>query len=256
MKRSLARMSCNRFCLLGMFSVFLLHNQSGFAQGIAVKLLGDFQEGWEDHWVERTLTQIPTQYQVVREDTDLVLMAESKESATGLWKMLNIHSIEFGRIKWRWKVAKSLTKNKKEREKVGDDYAARICVIFGPHLLSWKTRAIHYVWAGREPVGAVFRNPYAKSVATIVVESGNKHAGKWVSEQRNFLIDYQKIFGKTPQMVSAVAIMVDTDNTLSTTTAWFDDIVIEWWWPEKSPYNLMERFRIDSLKQSQDKHRF
>lgn len=230
------------FCF---FSIFLFYNPSTFSQVTSEKLLGDFQEDWEKHWIERKLTQLPTRYQfetdltekpphyqVVRDKNNLVLKMESNESVSVLWRMLNIPAIKFGRIKWRWKVYRSLTNNKQEKQKVGDDYAARLFIVFEPHLVSWKTRAICYVWAGKEPVGSFYRNPYANSVATIVIESGNKRAGKWNSEGRNFVADYLKIFGTAPEMVSAIAIMVDTDNTLSRATAWFDDIVLEVWKPQ------------------------
>jgi len=254
MKRFIVKISINKFCLLSVFSFFFLCNQSAFTQGIAIKLLGDFQEGWNKHWIERNITQLPakyrmdtnlskkpTPYRVVEGENNLALKLGSKESASVLWRMLSLHSFKFGKIKWRWKVERSLTKNKQERKKVGDDYAARLCVIFEPHMVSWKTRAIHYVWAGKEPVGSVYKNPYAKSVATIVVESGNKRAGKWVSEERNFVMDYEKIFGKTPEMISGIAITVDTDNTQSRATAWFDGIILQLWKPKPKTNELSNK---------------
>ena len=232
----------NKFCLTCAFLLPVLLNQSVFGQEVAIRLLGDFEEGWQKHWIERSIFPKPPQnqfqresskrsvpYQVVEEKNDTVLRLDSNESATVLWRLLHARSFKSGKIKWQWKVDRSLTENKKEKAKVGDDYAARLCVIFEPHLVSWKMRAIHYVWAGREPVGSVYRNPYAKSVATIVVESGNKRAGDWVSEERNFVRDYEQVFGTTPEMLCAVAIMVDTDNTQTRATAWFDDVVLEVW---------------------------
>ncbi len=230
----------NKIFLVSTFSLFFVSNPSAFAQGIALKILGDFQEGWNMHWIERNLKQLPTQYRmdtnssekpapyrVVDDKKNLVLEMESKEGVIALWRMLNIHPVKFGKIKWQWKVDRSLTHNKKEKQKVGDDYAARLFIVFEPHLLSWKTRALCYVWAGKEPVGSAYKNPYSKSVGTIVVESGNIQAGEWVREERNFVKDYEKFFGEAPKMVSAIAIMVDTDNTQSEAIAWFDEIILE-----------------------------
>ncbi|MFQ5639384.1 MAG: DUF3047 domain-containing protein [bacterium] len=255
MKRCMS-ISIKKLCFVGVFLLFSLYDQSAFGQGVAIKLLGDFQEDWKKHWVKRSVFQKPARpmfdmnssgkripYQVVEDKNDSVLRMDSHENATVLWRMINIHSFKFGKIRWRWKVDKSLTGNRHERKKVGDDYAARVCVIFEPHLVSWKTRAIHYVWAGKEPIGSVFKNPYTESVATIVVESGNKLTGKWVSEDRNFVNDYEKIFAKTPEMISAVAIIVDTDNTQTRARAWFDDIVLEFWRPKKPGYSAMPGLR-------------
>lgn len=248
----------NLIKILSIICFLLSYITSTDAQVVSVKLLGDFKEDWEKHWIARNLTQLPsryqnetdlsenpTRYEVAHDKDDMVLKVESSESVSVLWHPIGIHPLKFGRIKWRWKVEKSLTKNKKETHKVGDDYAARLFLVFEPHLVSWKMRAICYVWAGNQPVGSVYKNPYASSVATLVVESGNKRAGKWISEGRNFVADYLKVFGTAPEMVSAVAIMVDTDNTLSRATAWFDDIILELWEPKlKTDETPIKRFDI------------
>jgi hypothetical protein len=103
---------------------------------------------------------------------------------------------------------------------------ARLFVVFDPDEFGPSTEAICYVWAANEPVGAIYPNPYFNRVGTIVVESGSHHVGEWVAEERDFIADYWMAFGKPPETVAAVAIMVDTDNTDSKATAWFDDISI------------------------------
>lgn len=198
------------------------------SQTSSQRILGDFAEGWANQWMERKISQKPTRYQVVQEDTNSVLRAKSEGSASLLWRMLNIHSVKIGKISWRWKVAKSLSKKTEEKTKMGDDYAARLFVVFEPHKVNWNTRAICYVWAASEPVGSSYKDPYAKNVRIIVVESGNKQSDKWITEERNFIADYLKVFRNAPEMVSAVAIMVDTDNTAQKVAAWFDDIILEW----------------------------
>jgi hypothetical protein len=218
--------------ILLLFTLCLLLITPVLSQTTSQKILGEFEKGWDSHWIERSITKKPTRYRVVQEDTNFVLMAKSKASASALWRMLNIHSVSVGKISWRWKVEKSLSKKNQEKTKIGDDYAARLIVVFQPHLVSWKTRAICYVWAAKEPVGSIYRNPYAKHVGMIVVESGNEYSGKWRKEERDFVADYQKVFKKAPEMVSAVAIMVDTDNTSQNATAWFDDIILQVQAPE------------------------
>ncbi|MFQ5865132.1 MAG: DUF3047 domain-containing protein [bacterium] len=205
---------------------------SGLAQTSSHKILGDFQESWSKHWIERSLNGKPSKYEVVQEDTNLVLMVNSDNSALALWRGLDLQSPKTAKISWRWKIARSLSKNTEEKTKIGDDYAARLFVVFQPHIVSWKTRAICYVWAANEPVGSIYKNPYAKSVSIVVVESGNNRKGEWITEARNVVSDYIKIFRKAPEMICAVAIMVDTDNTGQTATAWFDDIILELGQPE------------------------
>lgn len=153
-------------------------------------------------------------------------MAASERSASALLHELNTEVARTGRITWRWRVERAVPNNRRERMKKGDDYAARLFVIFGEGMLGPKTEAICYVWAANEPVGSVYESPYVPTVATVVVETGNEHAGKWVAEERDFVEDFRSIFGKEPGTLSAVAIMVDTDDTSTSATAWFDTIRI------------------------------
>jgi hypothetical protein len=131
-----------------------------------------------------------------------------------------------GQVSWRWRVEASLSQNEHEREKRGDDYAARLFVVFDSDRFGPHTQALCYVWAAREAVGAVYRSPYAGGVATIVVESGDRRAKQWVAEERDFVADYRNAFGITPTTVTAVGFMVDTDNTGLSVTTWFDGIVL------------------------------
>lgn len=186
----------------------------------------DFRAGWKDRWTERALSSRRTRYEVVQEDGRPVLRATSNKAASLLWSNLAIRTGGKGQISWRWRVRTSISENQHEREKRGDDYAARVFVVFDSTLLDRHARAICYVWAAREVVGAVYRNPYVAGVATIVVESGDRRANQWAAEERDFVADYRAVFGMTPKTVSAVAIMVDTDNTGSSATAWFGDIVL------------------------------
>lgn len=184
----------------------------------------DFRTGWKDRWSEQALSRRHTRYEVVQEGGRPVLRATSTKSASALWHKLGIRTAAKGLISWRWRVQASIPQNEHEREKRGDDYAARLFVVFDSDRLSLHTKALCYVWAAREAIGAVYRNPYASGVVTVVVESGDQRANEWAAEQRDFVADYRNVFGMTPHTVTAVALMVDTDNTGSSATAWFSDI--------------------------------
>ena len=192
--------------------------------------LEDFQQGLTQHWVERRLGGASTRYEVIQEGggRNAFLVGRSDRSASILWRDLDLVPAkvpaEAGTISWRWKVENAVSKNRQEREKSGDDYAARLFVVFDPDEFGPSTEAICYVWAANESVGAAYPNPYFGRVGTIVVESGNQRIGEWVAEERDLLADHWRVFGKPLEAVTAVAIMVDTDDTGSKATAWFDDI--------------------------------
>jgi hypothetical protein len=189
----------------------------------------DFDDGWAARWMEVELAGRANRFNAVREGDNAVLMAVSERAASALWHSVDLHPGAQGMVTWRWKVDGALNGNDREREKKGDDYAARFFVIFNAEPFSREARAICYVWASSEPPGATFRNPYFDNVQTIVLRSGDEHAGRWLTEERDFVSDYLEAFGEQPLVVSAVAVMVDTDDTGGRATAWFDEITIERW---------------------------
>ncbi len=212
------------------------------AQDSKTKLLGDFREGWKENWIERKFAGPSAEFEVVEEDADSVLQVTTNRSGSALWHTLNIKPTERTKISWRWKVEDTLPDDTPEREKLGDDYVARVYLVFEPHLVNWRTRAICYVWAAKESPGTIYRSPYSNSVGMVVVQSGKENRGDWVVETRDIAKDYRKIFGKMPELLTAVAIMVDTDNTNKRALTFFDDIVLENPQPEKPKSKPKIRF--------------
>ena len=190
-----------------------------------------FDEGWAERWSEVKLARRANQFSTVEDSSGAVLLARSERSASALWYRLDLGPEEAPVVSWRWKVESALTGNDREREKRGDDYAARFFVIFDDEPFSRRARAICYVWATSEPAGSKYRNPYFANVQTVVLQSGNALAGAWTREERNFLQDYRAAFGEEPKSLTALAVMVDTDNTEANVSTWFGDIAV---WAEGS----------------------
>ncbi|MDX1430007.1 MAG: DUF3047 domain-containing protein, partial [Rhodothermales bacterium] len=186
----------------------------------------DFEEGGTDGWRETRLAERSNSFDVVEVEAGSALRATSERAASALLKSVEVELGEGATLRWRWKVRSSIAGNDRERYRDGDDYAARLFVVFDDDRLRRDTRAICYVWASHEPVGSTYENPFFESVATVVVESGDELAGGWVLEERDFVADYRQAFGEEPTTLGAVALMVDTDNTNSRAVAWFDDIVV------------------------------
>lgn len=186
-------------------------------------LLDDYNGGLSPKWEEKSFKG-KTQYQVIREGDQWCIKATSRASASGLYYKMDYDLKEYPILKWRWKVDHVLSKGDESR-KEGDDYAARVYVVF-PSLMFWKTKALNYIWANRLPVGKGVPNPFTSSAVMIAVESGSTNAGLWREERRNVLEDYRAFFGQDPPRVGAIAIMTDTDNTGEEATAWYGPIQI------------------------------
>ncbi len=188
-------------------------------------IVEDFEAGWEDRWRTQNLGRGRTAYTAVDGGDSRALRAISDDAGSAVVRPLYLADLTEGTIEWRWKVAGSIAGNDRERERAGDDYAARLFVVFGSR--SSIRDAICYVWAAGEPSGSVYPSPYVKSVAMIVLQSGDARAGEWITERRDVLADYRAFFGEDPEAPTAIALMVDTDDTGSSGLAWFDDIRLE-----------------------------
>ena len=89
-----------------------------------------------------------------------------------------------------------------------------------------NTPFLIYVWAGNEPVRSIYPSPYTEKAVTIVLRSGNLDGGEWLMEERAVSADFERYFGRPAKRITGVALMVDTDNTDSQATAWFDDLIV------------------------------
>jgi hypothetical protein len=210
-----------------------------------IELLGDFKEGWQKDWQERKFGVKPTRYEVSEEDTSMVLTGSTLEGASAMWRMLTVQPGRYAKLNWRWRVRKLLSDNTPQRSKTGDDYAARVYVVFEPHIVNWKTRAICYVWSANEPVGATYQSPYASTVMIMVLQSGKENKNKWIKESRDVVADYKSLFKEDPEMITGVAIMVDADNSMQEAVAWFDDLKLNLGDPQQEEESKKKRIMFE-----------
>lgn len=165
-----------------------------------------------------------TGYRLVKEAGRTVVHAASNDSASGLIRRISFHPAKHRYLRWSWKIAGTVTGGD-ELSKRGDDYAARLYVVFKGRYF-WQTKAINYIWANRLAKGGSVQNVFTANARMIAVESGNEKAGQWLSEERDLLADYRALFGEEPQRADAIAIMTDTDNTGGTAEAWYGGITL------------------------------
>jgi len=163
-----------------------------------------------------------TVYSAVKEGGSAVVRAESSNAASGYFRNISLDSKKYPYINWSWKV-QGVVPAEDPYSKACDDYAARVYLVF-PGRFFWQTRSIVYVWSDRLPAGKIIASPYSDRVAIVAVESGNRSAGIWRHERRNYVEDYRRYFHEEPDDPAAVAFMTDTDNTGGHALAWYGDI--------------------------------
>jgi hypothetical protein len=190
------------------------------AEQIAVaRFASDGLNGWEVKSFKGT-----TDYRLVEKNGRTVLEADSRQAASGLIRKMSFDPAEYRYLSWSWKIAHTIPGGD-ARTKRGDDYAARVYVIF-PGRFFWQTRALNYIWANQLPQGEFVPNAFTSNARMLAVQSGNDNAGQWIDEQRDIFADFRKLFGEDPPQAGAVAIMTDTDNTGTEAMAWYVDITL------------------------------
>ena len=182
---------------------------------------GSFAKSGLEGWETKTFKG-ETDYRIVEDDGQKVLQAKSQAAASGLVFETEYEPTVYPVLSWRWKIDHILTKGD-SRTRSGDDYAARIYVVF-PHWFFPMTRTINYIWANRLPKGSSQLSPFTSNDMMIAVESGDEKAGQWISVRRNIIEDYRRAFGEDPPNVGVIAIMTDTDQTGESAIAWYSDI--------------------------------
>lgn len=169
-----------------------------------------------------------TRYEPVQTPAGRVLRARSEGSASGLVRRLHVDLRETPVLHWRWRV-ENVLEGVQETRKSGDDYPARVYVVVSGGALFWRTRAVNYVWASREPRGTTWPNAFTDHARMVAVESGTGRVGRWVEESRDVRADFRRLFGEEVDSIDAVAIMTDTDNSGQRATAFYGDI---WFAPQ------------------------
>jgi len=199
---------------------------SALAMGAAAGVLtvGYFSGGDLAGWESEEFKGLTT-YGLVEMDGRKVLKAVSHGSASALIKKIEADPAKTPMLSWSWKIQGTLPGGD-GRTKAGDDFAARVYVVF-PSFLFWNTRALTYVWANQLPVGRVWPNAFAgDNVMMMALNSGDGRAGQWVSHRRDLAADFRRCFGEEPGAIGAIAVMTDSDNTKDQAVGYYGDITL------------------------------
>ena len=199
--------------LLLVFAILLLG-----VPAAAKTLKLDFTQGLSG-WQEKIFSG-RVAYRTVEDGGHLVLQAESRGKASALIHRQDIDPRRYPKLRWRWKIDRVLERGHAGL-KAGDDYPARIYIIFDSWL-PFYARSINYIWANRVARETLVVSPYYRRSIMLAVNSGAEAAGGWVIEERNLLADYRRAFGDEIPLIKAIAVMTDGDDTGESSTAWYD----------------------------------
>ena len=155
-----------------------------------------------------------------------VLRMRSEKSSVSIYRELRLDPRKFPVLSWKWKVTK-LPEGGNARNVGADDQAAGVYVVFPRFPRFINSQLIGYVWDTSVPAGTILRSRKNPMVHYIVVRSGVDKLDKWVAEKRNIMDDYKKVFGSAAPKIGGVALMIDTDDTLSDAESYFAKVEFE-----------------------------
>jgi hypothetical protein len=141
----------------------------------------------------------------------------------GIGKRIKFNVHVFQWVRWRWKVRVLPMGAREDVKKKNDSPAALYIAFKGMYPFN---HVLKYAWSATLPVGTITKSPYHGGTTVLIVRSGPDDRGAWFSEQRNILDDYRKAFNADPPSVVGIAIQTDSDNTGTSASADFADIIV------------------------------
>jgi len=156
-----------------------------------------------------------------------------------LRRSVRIEPAALGSVRFSWRVPELIAGSDLGLREA-DDSPVRIVLVFEgdrsrfsprDQMLSELARAVTgeelpyatlmYVWCNRREPGTVITSSRTGRIRKLVVESGATSLDRWLDYERDIRADYLKAFGEPPGALVGIGLMSDSDNTRSTTNAWY-----------------------------------
>lgn len=195
------------------------------------------------HWQHYKLPgKQPSQYAFARVDGRDAMAVTATSSASLLRQNVRIAPDELVQIKFSWKVPELIAMADLAVRDLADSPASIVLVFEGDRakfsaknaMLSELAQVVSgeplpyatlmYVWCNTRAPGSVIISPRTDRIRKMVVESGAKNLNMWMDYDRNIRADFEKAFGEPPGALLGVGIMTDSDNTRTTTRAWYGQV--------------------------------
>ncbi len=192
-------------------------SKDGKSKSILHRELFHAETAIQDEWQHLPIRG-QNEYRLAVVDGKISIRAVGHGYASGLVRRVSVDTRQCPWIEWVWRV-EVIQPDADIRVKESEDVAASIFLLFGDTDLAIdfkKIPTLRYVWTNdKVSEGTVVDNPYfPETVRSIVIRSGSKQVGKWITERRNLAIDFQQAFGYHPKVpIEAIALFTDNDQT-------------------------------------------
>ena len=184
------------------------------------------------------------QFAYLQVDGRRAMGVRSGSAISMLRKNVSIEPAQLAGLRFSWKVPDLIAgADLGLREK--EDSPVRLVLAFDgdrsrmtqrEHMLSELARTLTgeempyatlmYVWSNHHVPGTVLKSSRTERIRKLVLESGPDRLNRWLDYERDIRADFVAAFGEKPGRLMAVGIMTDTDNTRSSTQAWYGPVVL------------------------------
>lgn len=192
--------------------------------GLTSPMSGPMAAGWESPNDHEGLRD----YAVVQESGESFLRGHFLKGTEGkvVGRKIDWDLEKHPWISWKWRV-RSWATGTKINAKEGEDSTASVYVTIKAGV---RANVIKYVWAVDDKIGDGYNdgawNPIFRIFA-VVIRSGGK-LNEWVTEKRNFVEDFKKLYKKDPPNLTgrAIGVLTEGDTTKTEPEADYDDFQV------------------------------
>ena len=154
-------------------------------------------------------------WKVVGDAEDQAIKLRAESASFALEKSITVDLRQTPYLEWEWKVTVPPTGGDFSSPDT-DDQAAQLLVVF-PKTFFERRKVISYIWDPTAPkeTTATAAGPIYLNVKAVVVESGDREIGSWLTEKRNIVEDFRALFGEIPERAVAIRMQINSQHTKS-----------------------------------------
>lgn len=172
-------------------------------------------------WFHREfLTIAPAEFTFAVKDGTPSLRVATRDSASMLFRFVDIDLADFPVLSWRWFVEMGIDSDIDERTEEGDDHPARLFLTFMGD--DGESHSMEIIWGNHLKAGD---EKFLGTFPHFVANGREENIGRWHDEEIDLLSLYRRYFDRTGgARLIEIAIFCDSDETGTQSVSYFADI--------------------------------
>lgn len=172
----------------------------------------------------------PMKVTFVRKDGRVAARLATADTASMLFRQVDVHIDEFPWLSWEWMIEQSIEGDYDETTAAGDDHAARIYLTFEDD--EGQRKSAQLVWGGPQLQPGDWKHlSYLKGLigpySHYAVNGGRENVGRWHQERVDLRVIYRQAAGSREGVrLVEIALFADTDETGATSVAYIGPIKV------------------------------